>query len=201
MGLSPDAPRIDLGRVSGHGPGTCPGIAGDGPMVEAAERYVEAAYAAHRAALVRWLTATTRDGSTAEDIAQEAFLRLAREVAAGRTPDDAAAWLHRVAANLVASRGRHLTVVDRRAGDLPVPKAEDGPDIAAEWAEVSVALQEALRRLPIAHQSALVMAARGYRGPEIAKHLGRTDGATRTLLCRARAQMRLELAGIGLAEA
>jgi RNA polymerase sigma-70 factor (ECF subfamily) len=168
-------------------------------MVGSAERYVEATYAEHRSSLVRWLTAMTRDAVTAEDIAQEAFLRLAREAAAGRSPDDAGAWLHRVAGNLVASRGRHQAVVDRRAGELPTPQPEDGPDLVAEWIEVSVALREALERLPIAHKSALVMAAHGYRGPEIARRLGRTDGATRTLLCRARAKMRLELSARGFA--
>lgn len=170
-------------------------------MVEAAERYVEAAYAEHRASLVRWITSTTRDGAVAEDIAQEAFLRLAREVAAGRAPDDAAAWLHRVASNLVNSRGRHLSVVDRRAGELPIPEPAEKPDEVAEWAELATALQDALRRLPIAHQSALILAARGYRGPEIARRLGRTDGATRTLLCRARARMRVELTERGFAGA
>ena len=197
MGLAPDASRTDSERGCRHGRGEDPGVDGVPTMVEGAERYVEAAYAAHRAQLIRWLTATTRDAAVAEDIAQEAFLRLAHEVEAGRAPESAGAWLHRVAANLAASRGRHLTVVDRRNGELPVPEPVAGPDVVAEWAELTEALRIALERLPIADQSALVLAARGYRGPEIARRLGRTDGATRTLLCRARARMRLELAQAG----
>src|SRR6266516_6126858 len=67
------------------------------------------------------LTQRTRDAEVAQDLAQEAFLRLAREIEAGRQPRDTGAWLRRVGANLAASRGRHLQVVDRHAASLPRP--------------------------------------------------------------------------------
>jgi len=44
---------------------------------------LEAAWADHRVPLVRRLTALTRDPDTAEELVQEAFLRLAREVMPG----------------------------------------------------------------------------------------------------------------------
>lgn len=157
------------------------------------EGIVEAAYAAHRAALVRRLTAMTRHADVAEDLAQEAFVRLAAEVAAGRIPDDPAAWLHRVAANLVASRGRHQTVVDRRAGELPRPDADEGPEREAVQRELDEAVRVALSTLSFDDREALLLAAHGYRGPEIANRLRRTNGATRTLLCRARAKVRAQL--------
>lgn len=159
--------------------------------------FVEAAWTDHRAPLVRRLTALTRDPDVAEDLAQEAFLRLAREVEAGRAPDDAGAWLHRVAGNLVNSRGRHLTVVDRRAGDLPRPAAPATPEAVVLESETSSALKAALDQLSPSDRDALILAAYGYRGPEIAASIGRTPGATRTLLCRARGKMRgrLQIAG------
>ena len=162
---------------------------------------IESAWQQYRAGLVRRLTILTRDPDVAEDLAQEAFLRLAREVEAGRAPDDAAAWLHRVAGNLVASRGRHLTVVDRRAGELPRPDAPDTPEAIAIHGEVTTALQRALAELAPSDREALLLAAHGYPGPEIAATIGRTPGATRTLLCRARSKLRvrLELAGFGVA--
>jgi DNA-directed RNA polymerase specialized sigma24 family protein len=54
-----------------------------------------------------------------------------------------------------------------------------------------------LAGLSASDRNALVLAAQGYHGPEIAASLGRTSGATRTLLCRARSKVRgqLELAG------
>ena len=158
---------------------------------------IEAAWTAHRAPLVRRLTALTRDPEVAQDLAQEAFLRLTREVEAGRVPDDPAAWLHRVAANLAASRGRHLTVVDRRVGELARPDSPPTPEALAVQAETSAALRSALDELSSTDRDALLLAAHGYRGHEIAASLGRSPGATRTLLCRARTKIRgrLQLAG------
>ena len=164
---------------------------------------VEAAYVSHRAALVRRLTVLTRDAATAEDLTQEAFLRLAREVEAGRIPDDPGAWLHRVAGNLVASRGRHLSVVDRRAGELARPDAPPTPEAIVVEAELRGALRTALAGMSRSDREALVLAAQGFRGPEIAASIGRTQGATRTLLTRARQKLRgsLEVAGYGAAGA
>ncbi len=158
---------------------------------------IEAAWAAHRLSLVRRMTALTRDPGVAEDLVQEAFLRLTREVAAGRTPNDPAAWLHRVATNLVASRGRHLTVVDRRAAEIPRPDAPATPEAVALRAETAAALCAVLAELSSTDRDALILAAHGYRGHEIAASLGRSSGATRTLLCRARGKVRgrLELSG------
>jgi RNA polymerase sigma-70 factor (ECF subfamily) len=158
---------------------------------------VEAAYELHCRPLVRRLTVLTRSADVAEDLAHEAFLRLAREVEAGRAPDDAGAWLHRVAGNLVASRGRHLTVVDRRAGELPRPDAPASPEALVVEAELNGALRDVLAGLSTTDRDALVLAAQGYAGPEIAASIGRTAGATRTLLCRARSKVRgqLQLAG------
>ena len=158
---------------------------------------VEAAWAADREPLVRHLTALTRNADVAEDLAQEAFYRLAREVDAGRAPDDVRAWLHRVGSNLVNSRGRHLTVIDRRAGDLPRPDSPATPEAMAVASEDGAALRAALAELSAADRTALILAAHGYRGGEIAASIGRTPGATRTLLCRARGKIRgrLEVAG------
>lgn len=169
--------------------------------MQQSHRLVEAAWAAHRGPLVRRLTVLTRDPDVAEDLTQEAFLRLAREIEAGRAPDDAGAWLHRVGGNLVASRGRHLSVVDRRAGDLQRPDSPATPEAIAVDTEMSTALRSALAGLSSSDRAALVLAAHGYRGPEIAATLGRTPGATRTLLCRARIKMRGMLEGAGFSPA
>jgi RNA polymerase sigma-70 factor (ECF subfamily) len=162
---------------------------------------VEAAYTEHRTALVRHLTQVTRDGEAAQDLAQEAFIRLAREVEAGRAPDDAAAWLHRVAMNLATSRGRHLQVVERRADRLPRPTQPESPDALAIAGELGAALALALAQLSGTERQALALAANGFGGQEIASSIGRTPGATRTMLCRARAKIRATMAAIGAAPA
>lgn len=162
-----------------------------------AGRIVEAAYTEHRATLVRRLTAVTRDADVAEDLAQESFLRLAREIEANRPPDDVGAWLRTVGTNLAMSRGRHLQVVDRRAGALPLPREPEGPEHTVVEREMTAAVGAVLAEMSRTERHALALAANGYGGMEIAASLGRTPGATRTLLCRARAKIRrrMEVAG------
>lgn len=159
-------------------------------MQDTAGRFVEAAFIEHHTALRRRLTLICRDAEAAQDLAQEAFLRLAGEVEAGRMPTDPAAWLHRVGRNLAMSRGRHLQVMDRRNGELPRPGIESGPEEAAIEHETASAAVRALGGLSASEQRALVLAAHGCPGAEIAASIGRTPGATRTLLCRARGRVR-----------
>jgi RNA polymerase sigma factor (sigma-70 family) len=172
------------------------------PLPQAREpdvnRIIETAFEAHGSGLRRRMLALTHQVDVAEDIAQEAFVRLSVEVRAGRVPDNIGGWLHRVAVNLVASRGRHASVADRRLADLPRPEHEPSPESASIEAEEAVALRRALDALKPIDRAALVMAAQGFRGPEIADRLGRSQGATRTLLCRARSRMRGELEAAGI---
>src|SRR5437762_3945818 len=149
-------------------------------MLEAHDRYVAGAYEAHHAGLVRRLTTITRDPDDAQDLAHEAYIRLATELEAGRCPDDAAAWLHRVGWNLAMSRGRHRTVVDRRMAELPRPSSPVAPDLTAVDHETHDAVTAALRELSAVERNAVLLAAEGYHGDEVAAAIGRTIGATRT---------------------
>lgn len=151
---------------------------------------LESAYAAHAGNLRRRLTVITRDPASAEDLTQEAFTRLVVEVRAGRIPDDIGAWLHRVGHNLAMSRGRRLAVADRRRCDIARPGNAPSPETLTLEAERDRGLRDALAELGPTDQRALILAANGYRGPEIARFIGRTDAATRTLLCRARSKLR-----------
>jgi RNA polymerase sigma-70 factor, ECF subfamily len=164
-----------------------------------AGQLVEAAFTEHRAGLVRHLTMVTRDGEVAEDLAQEAFLRLAREIEAGRRPDDAGAWLHRVGLNLATSRGRRIQVADRHASFLADSREPVNPESVAIESELTVAVGTFLAELSRTERHALALAANGYQGSEIAASLGRTAGATRTMLCRARSKLRERMLLAGFA--
>jgi RNA polymerase sigma-70 factor (ECF subfamily) len=165
---------------------------------QAAPCVVTDAYVRHHASLVRFVTARTRDPELAADIAQEAFLRLVGEEAAGRLPDQILAWLRQVALNLVASRARHAKVADRWEPWLrPATFTDDTPEGAALGAERGTIVREALARLAVAERRAMILAASGFAGREIAHAIGRSEGATRTLMCRARSRMRSELLSTG----
>jgi len=166
-------------------------------MQEAQRRVVESAYAEHHARLEGRLRAATHDPGTAEDIAHEAFVRLARQVDAGLVPADCGAWLYRVAMNLVASRGRHQQVVDRRAACLPIAAAADDPEDAAVARELGADVRDALAELRPSERRAVLLASAGYGASDIGSSLERSAGATRTLLCRARAKVRSRLTVAG----
>ena len=68
--------------------------------------FVMAAYDENQRKLTSFAYALTRDADAADDLVQETFLRLVKEHAAGREPDNVTAWLYRVCANLATSRGR-----------------------------------------------------------------------------------------------
>jgi RNA polymerase sigma-70 factor (ECF subfamily) len=160
-------------------------------------RLVEAAYTEHQPMLVRYLTQSTRDVDIAQDLTQEAFIRLAREIEAGRGPNDTGAWLRRVAANLAVSRSRHLQVVDRHAGTLTRPSEPRSPEEIVVAGELAEAVGGVMAQLSGTERRALVLAANGYGAIEIAASVGRSHGATRTLLSRARSKIRerVRLAG------
>lgn len=155
------------------------------------ERPTDLAFRRHAPELLGYLRGVVRDEMAAEDLVQEAFLRLHAETMGGRAPSNTRAWLFRVAGNLAMSRGRHLQVAARHA---PALQVLDGGSVAAE--EVVVRRerdQEVVRALATLRpldREILLLAASGRSGPEIAHHLGRSDVATRTLLCRARRRLR-----------
>jgi RNA polymerase sigma-70 factor (ECF subfamily) len=152
-----------------------------------------AAYARHAEALSRWLTAFTRQPALAEDLTQEAFVRLLLEVRSGRTPDDIGAWLHRVGRNLAVSRARRVAVANRHRDDVSMPRPPVCPETLAIAAEAEAVVSRAVAGLREDDRQAMIMAAYGYRSTEIGQSLGRTQGAVRTMLCRARARIRADL--------
>jgi RNA polymerase sigma-70 factor, ECF subfamily len=148
----------------------------------------------HHDELLRAALRACRDPATAEDLVQEALLRLMVEVDTRGTPDNVRAWLHRVIANLAISLGRRATVSRRYAGALVRHDEPATPEAVVLELEARSALAAALGTLPEATRTALVLAASGYPGAEIAAAIGRSDTATRTMMSRARLRLRGSLA-------
>ena len=147
-------------------------------------------YRRHAAGLTRWISGMTRDRAAAEDIVSEAFLRLARELAAGRCPDNPPAWVSQVARHLAISRARRASTAARFASRLVDRGVGEDPVVAALAAERAAAVHTVLSSLSPVERMAIELASEGVRGPEIAARIGRTPLATRALLCRARRRMR-----------
>ena len=161
---------------------------------EAARRAVLAIYDAHHRELASFVRAIERDADAADDVVAEAFARLTAEIRRGRTPDRPGAWLHRVAANLVIDGGRRRSVFGRVAGRLVERGAAEPADTRLLLAETRRELHDALGALPCDARTALMLAAHGFTGREVAEALGRSELATRSLLWRARTSLREQLA-------
>ncbi|HET7704126.1 MAG TPA: RNA polymerase sigma factor [Candidatus Limnocylindrales bacterium] len=162
-----------------------------------ADAFVTAAWTALHGELFGFLVRCTRDGAAAEDLLQEAFLRLTTEVRAGRIPDNVRAWLFRVASNLAISRSRRVSVAVRWLGRFGASEARTtspSPETGALGRERTDAMERALDRLPPDARLALVLAGSGFRGRDIADTIGRSEVATRALMSRARVTVRRYLA-------
>ena len=138
-----------------------------------------------------------QDPAEAEDVAQEAMLRLWR-MAPGWRPGEAqvSTWLWRVAANLVTDRLR------RRRGGLDleaVPEPEDPAPSALQvlqQADRAAALEAALAALPERQRQAVVLRhIEGLPNPEIARIMGIGVEAVESLTARGKRALAALLSG------
>jgi RNA polymerase sigma factor (sigma-70 family) len=132
-----------------------------------------------------------KDDAEAEDVAQEAFVRLwqsAADIELG--PAGARPWLRRVASNLCIDRiraGRRTDVTDE------LPEQEVAPDqlLHLEHADVGARVAAALRALPERQRLALTLFHyEGLSQVEVGEVLGVSDEAVESLLARARRAVR-----------
>ena len=166
-------------------PATPPFLAGR----PAADEALATAYIDDRDALLRWLTARTRDADLAEELAHEAFIRLMRTLRAGVEIESTRAWLFHAASNLLVSHVRHVRVAERHAPTSP------GFDTVSAEAVVLAQermdhLERVLVRLSPADRDLLLATGFGADGPTLAARSGISDVALRTRLCRARKRFR-----------
>jgi RNA polymerase sigma factor (sigma-70 family) len=166
--------------------------AGVEPAVRTAE-FVATIYDAHQRELFSFALRSCRDREVAEDLVHESFVRLIVEVEAGREPANTRAWLYRVIANLAVSRGRRATVAQRQLGELLDRGTQSGPEPLFLEQELRSDLETVLGELGADARKALLMAANGFTGIEIAEAIGRSGNATRSMMCRARLQLRERL--------
>jgi RNA polymerase sigma-70 factor, ECF subfamily len=157
----------------------------------AAFRRLVAAHLSHAVAIARGML---RDPAEAEDVAQEAFLRLWRN--AGQLelgPGGVKPWLRRVVSNLCIDRlraGRNTTVTDEVPEQLDRPRQLDG----LEDRDLQARVQAALAELPERQRLALVLFHfEGLSQIEVGAAIGVSDEAVESLLARARRALKAAL--------
>lgn len=166
------------------------------PVVPGRMSDIGVIYDACLADLFGYATSLTRDRTAAEDVVQEAFARLVAEDAAGRRPENPRAWLYRVATNVAISRSRRRAIADRwqqLTGRATRTDTAEAADVTVLRSERHAELTRALGTLPTDHRAALLLAADGFNGREVATILAKSEGATRNILWRARLLLRDQL--------
>lgn len=136
---------------------------------------------------------------TAEDLAQETWMRFARTSATLAEDTRLAPWLFTIARNAFVSHRRwamldlsRIVTLGAFAADAPLP-AHD-PESAHERARAIALLERALQALPVASREVLLLVGvEGLDQEEVARILGVGYDALRQRLKRAREQLATEM--------
>ena len=135
-----------------------------------------------------------RDDAEAEDVAQEAFLRLWRSGATLEIgPHGVRPWLRRVTSNLCIdrTRGRARLQVVEELPEIPEPPKQLA---ALEGDETRKRVDAALKKLPERQRLALTLFHyEGMSQVEVGEVMGISDEAVESLLGRARRQLKSDL--------
>ena len=148
-----------------------------------------AVYSATYSDLVRFLHRKVWDVDRAQDLAQEAFVRVL-----DADPDNPRAWLFTVASNLARDEARAAV---RRKKHMVLIKGEaearqrDAPQMTdeAERREKMEAVRSALEMLSEKDRTVLLLWDAGFNYDEIAAQVNISKGAVGTTLARARAKL------------
>jgi len=136
------------------------------------------------------------DVAEAEDVAQEAFLRLWRQAPRWRADAPVIHWLHKVTYNLCIDRLRKRTPVSIET----VPEPRDsaiGPAGEIHRSQLSAAIDAAIQALPERQRAAVVFVHQeGLNNIQTAEAMGVSVEAVESLLARGRRALRASLAAV-----
>jgi RNA polymerase sigma-70 factor (sigma-E family) len=152
---------------------------------------VEALYRAEARNLLGMLVAYTGDRALAEDLVQEAFLRVQRTWDRVRQPERAVSYLRATAFNLARSSFR------RKRPRVDAPGFVDSPEDGLVLSEDQRAVVDAIRRLPRQQRACVVLRYYTELGiDDIADTLGLSPNTVKTHLVRALDALEVALGGL-----
>jgi RNA polymerase sigma-70 factor (ECF subfamily) len=170
------------------------------PLPTEEHRLIEAAQSGDRQAfaqlverywepLYRWLYHLARDRHSAEDLAQEAFLKAFNGLHTFRPGTNFRAWLFRIGHNTFANHRRALAR-PREPFPEEVPDDCEGPMEQALSREALALVAEAVRQLAPDFRAALLLRAEhGMSFRQVADVLGLTEETARWRVFKARQQL------------
>ncbi|MBV8353641.1 MAG: sigma-70 family RNA polymerase sigma factor [Verrucomicrobia bacterium] len=151
----------------------------------------------HQARVIGTISKMLGSDAESEDLAQQVFIRIWKSAPRYKPTAKFTTWLFRITRNLVFNELRRKRHFVDQAEEVPEPKerAEKEPDQVLLDEELQVAIQDAINRLPESQRMAIIL--RRYEEmpyEEIAKVMGTTVPAVKSILFRARAELRQRLA-------
>ncbi|HEX9595908.1 MAG TPA: sigma-70 family RNA polymerase sigma factor [Anaerolineales bacterium] len=143
----------------------------------------------HFQALFRHLYRIVGERGLAEDLAQETFLRLYRQIFEPGRKHHPRAWLYQVATNLaynaVRDQARHAQTIRQNAGRLSLDAPGDDPQDVLQRSEARQQVRQALAELPPRDAQLLLLRHAGLRYDELAEVLNLAPSSIGSLLSRA----------------
>lgn len=148
-------------------------------------------FAEHRTALFGALWLVTRDRHEAEELTQDAFVKVWERWGRVRDLDDPVGYLYRIGMNLFRNRRRRVALAVRRSVRMAPPPNDEMRAVDDRDAVVRV-----LGRLTPAQRAALVLVDMvGLTSQEAGRALGVRPSTVRVLAARGRTILRQQIGG------
>ena len=138
------------------------------------------------------------------DITEDTFIKAYRKLGTVNEATSRKSWLYRIATNTTIDEMRRRRHVRPMGADEPAyvnrPDQRPGPEAQAMASTLDERVQRALMGLRPNHRQCLLLSdLEDMSAQQIGEVMGLSYGAVRTLLCRARGEMRRALAAEGFA--
>ncbi len=164
---------------------------------------MEAVVAQHQAALLRYAGRLLNDGAAAQDVVQEAFLRLHRALACGRGPAGAVShWLyrttHNAAVDWIRRESRLRRLHEEHAEELEVRRDGAADEQAVRDERRRVVLRHLSRLKPAERQVLVLRLQEGMSYADIGRVTGRSEGYVGCLLHHATRKLAAHLRKAGV---
>ena len=158
----------------------------------------------YSAPIYNYVLRMVSDADRAADITQDTFIKAYRKLDTVTDATSTRSWLYRIATNTAIDdmrRRRNVTPMD---ADAPAfanrPDLQPGPEAQIMAATLDERVQRALMSLRPNHRQCLLLSdLEDMSAQQIGEVMDLSYGAVRTLLCRARGEMRRALSAEGFA--
>ena len=171
---------------------------------DAHERAFAQLFEEYSAPIYNYVLRMVADPDRAADITQDTFIKAYRKLDTVAEATSTRSWLYRIATNTAIDDMRRRRNVTTMSDDQPTfanrADTRPGPEAQVMAATLDERVQRALLSLRPNHRQCLLLSdLEDMSAHQIGEVMGLSYGAVRTLLCRARGEMRRALAAEGFA--